>query len=72
MTKPTFSDEVEVVRGGGLTLMTGDVFVKAVVRHCAELEAENKHLRRIRDSMLVDTRVIKREVRAIRRAVSQT
>ena len=67
---PPFNGELEVAEGGGMKLLTRDVFVKAAVWRCRQLERENVALRRIRDNTLVDTRVIKREVRAIRRIVS--
>lgn len=69
MNGPPFNSEREVVTGGGITLMTTDVFVKAAVHRCAELEAENKALRRLRDTVIIDTRVIRRDVKAIRKRV---
>lgn len=55
-----------IVRGGGLEFLTGDPFLIAAVRRCAELEAE---LQVVRFQEVARFRTLRRSVSRIERKV---
>lgn len=75
MQGPPFDGSLEIVRGGGLTLLTADVFVKAAVHRCSELAAENDELRRRLQAMqhaeVARYRTLRRDVSQIKRTLAQ-
>ena len=68
-----FNSDQERVIGGGLDLLTEDIFVKAAVWRCRELALEvermEDEIRRIRMNEIARYRTLRRDVDQIKRAV---
>ena len=65
--------KLEVVKGGGIALLTDDLVVKVVVQRCGELERELKSayetLDELRHRETARYRTLRRDVAAIKRKV---
>lgn len=73
---PPFNDQQEIVKGGGLTFLTADVFLKAAVWRCRELsdkvERRDLEIFRLRNEEVARFRTLRRDVDQIKRAMMRS
>jgi|TARA_R100000049_G_C1948052_1_gene94075 hypothetical protein len=71
MRGPPFDSSLELVKGGGIRLMTADVFVKAAVWRCRVLEIERDRLIAQHHADVGKFRTLRRDVNMIKRALAK-